>query len=341
VTERSLVPAGDTQTISVAHDDAGVRLDAYLARRLPRHSRARWQALIDEGMVVVDGAPARAALKVAPGMRIDIVEPMVRATNNVAEAIPLSVVFEDEWVIVIDKAAGMVVHPAAGVDGGTVVNALLHHVPDLEIGGEERPGIVHRLDKDTSGLLVCAKTDAALRALQRSFQERSVEKRYRAWCLGRPKERAFELVTGHARHPRDRKRFTTRLPPPAHGIEGPVRRAAAHYTVILSAHGVSEVEVRLETGRTHQIRAQLSDIGHPILADVMYGGDRAERRVDDAQVRSAVTRLTRQALHAEKLAFPHPQSGETMRFVAPLPPDLAALYEVLRRRTGDEAEGGG
>jgi 23S rRNA pseudouridine1911/1915/1917 synthase len=207
----------------------------------------------------------------------------------------------------------------------------------MEIGGEERPGIVHRLDKDTSGLLVCAKTDAALRALQRSFQERTVEKRYRAWCLGRPKERAFELVTGHARHPRDRKRFTTRLPAPAHGIEGPVRRAAAHYTVIISAGGVSEIEVRLETGRTHQIRAQLSDLGHPLLQDALYGGDRAERRIDDVNTRTVVARLTRQALHAERLAFPHPKSGEVMRFVAPLPPDLLPLHALLR--PDDEEDG--
>lgn len=333
-------PEPGSETIVVASVDASARLDAYLARRFSQHSRARWQALIDEGMVTVDGAPARAALKVAGGMRIDVVFPPVRKVETLAEALSLSVVFEDEWVIVIDKAAGMVVHPAAGVDGGTVVNALLHHVPDLEIGGEERPGIVHRLDKDTSGLLVCAKTDAALRALQRSFQERSVEKRYRAWCFGRPKEKSFELVTGHARHPRDRKRFTTRVPPPAHGVEGPVRRAAAHYTVVASRGGVSEIEVKLETGRTHQIRAQLSDIGHPILADVLYGGDRGERRVDDALVRAAVTRLTRHALHAEKLAFPHPTSGEMMRFVAPLPPELMALYEVLRRSVDDEEESG-
>jgi len=321
-------------TIVATPEDAGDRLDAFLARVLSHHSRARWRSLIDDGHVMVDGARARPSQKVGPGARVVVEEPPPAPTSTLPEDIPLTVLFEDAHVIVVDKPAGMVVHPAAGVQSGTLVNALLHHVTDLDVGGEERPGIVHRLDKDTSGVLVCAKTEEALRSLQRAFQERTVEKRYRAWCYGAPRAQTLELVTGHARHPRDRKRFTTKLPPPDEGDATGVRRASARYTFVTTFAGVSEVEVALDTGRTHQIRAQLADIGHPIAGDALYGGSR--RTVDDGALRALVDALPRQALHAERLVFPHPISGERVAFSSPLPPDLAALYACLRR-TRDQA----
>lgn len=308
----------------------GQRLDVFLAGALEGLSRSRLKALIDDGQVTVDGAPARASRKVVPGEVVVVIEPPPPPAELIAEDLELSVLYEDEHLLVVDKPAGMVVHPGAGNPRGTLANAIRFRAPHVIIGGEERPGIVHRLDKDTSGALVVALDDETHRALSRAFQEREVEKTYLAFCLGRPRKEEVELITGHARHAVERKRFTTKLPAPEEGGPvGGVRRAHTRFRVLRSAEGVSELEVHLITGRTHQIRAHLADYGYPLVHDELYGGGRPEKRLREGAVRDAVRGLERQALHAWRLAFTHPKTGERLSFEAPLPEDLARLERAL------------
>ena len=303
----------------------GVRLDRALAAALPALSRSRIQQLLAEGRVSVDGQPARSALRLRGGESVRLTVPAPAPATPLPEALPLRVLHEDADLLVVDKPAGLVVHPAAGHAGGTLVNALLHHVKDLSgVGGVLRPGIVHRLDKETSGCLVVAKTESALRALQRSFQAREVEKTYLALVHGHPRA-SGRLETLHGRHPRDRKRFTAKVP------RG--KPAVTAWTVRTVLHHAALLEVRLETGRTHQIRVHLSELGHPLLGDALYGG----ARKGDARVKAVSARLGRQALHAWKLGFPHPRDGRWIRAEAPVPADLAqavAALEDPQRLTG-------
>ncbi len=296
----------------------GRRLDQALAAAFPELSRARLQALIAEGHVHVDGRPAKSAARMSGGEQVRLTLPPPLPARPEPEDLPLRVLFQDRDLLVLDKAPGMVVHPAAGHWRGTLVNALLHHVKDLEgVGGLLRPGLVHRLDKDTSGCLVVAKNDAALRGLQASFKTREVEKTYLALVHGQPpQEGRFE--TPYGRHPRHRQRFTGRL------AEG--KRALSVYRVVERLHGAALVEVDLLTGRTHQVRVHLAEAGHPLLADALYGGTRK----GDARVRAVQAALGRQALHAWRLGFPHPRTGVRRAFEAPLPADLVAALEGLR-----------
>lgn len=312
---------------------ADVRLDVWLAGQVPL-SRSRLKALIDDNRVLVDGRKVRASEKLRGGERIVVTEPSPAAVALVPQDLPLVVLYEDDDLLIIDKAAGMAVHPGAGVPDGTVANAVLHRCPGISIGGELRPGIVHRLDKDTSGLLAVCKNDEAMLALSRAFAGRRVDKRYTAFCLGRPREDRFELVTGHRRADNDRRRFTTKLPPPSDDASASasrvVRRAHSRFSLLASAEGASILDVDLLTGRTHQIRAHLADIGHPLLQDALYGGGHAEKRLRPSRVRDVVAALTRQALHARSLAFAHPRTGAPLSFTAPLPPDLQRIDEAIR-----------
>jgi 23S rRNA pseudouridine1911/1915/1917 synthase len=310
----------------VPAEAAGLRLDAFLARVHADLSRSRLQALIDEGRITVDGASAKASRKLRGGEAIVVEVPDPVPAAPVPQDLPLRILHEDADVVVLDKAAGVVVHPAAGVHEGTLVNALLFHVKDLGgIGGELRPGIVHRLDRETSGCLVVAKHETALATLQRAFKERTVEKRYIALCHGAPAADAFTLDTPYGRHPTDRKRFTGRKP------VGPSRRAVSHVRVLERFAGAALVEVELETGRTHQIRVHLAEAGHPLLADAVYGGTRREARLAPGDpVRRAAAAIGRQALHARFLSFPHPRTGAPLAFEAPIPADFAAALAVLR-----------
>jgi 23S rRNA pseudouridine1911/1915/1917 synthase len=309
---------------TVPEEAAGARLDLYLAKLRPELTRSRLKGMIEQGSVLLNGGATKPARKLRPGDVLDLTPEAVRPSRAVAERLPVSVLYEDADLIVVDKPAGMVVHPAGPLVSGTLVNALLDHCPDLQpIGGELRPGIVHRLDKDTSGALVVAKNEAALVGLQAQFKARTVEKRYLALVHGvPPDEGSFDTLYG--RHPRDRVRFTTRL----RAAPG-VRRARLRFRVVQRFAGVALVEVELLTGRTHQIRVQFADAGHPVLADAVYGGARREARQVGSPAALAADAIGRQALHAQLLAFNHPQTGKALRFEAKVPKDFGRALELL------------
>jgi 23S rRNA pseudouridine1911/1915/1917 synthase len=310
--------------LTVDDERAGERLDRYLADAVPGLSRSQAQRLIDDGHVRVEGRQAKANLALKAGDVIHVTLPEPTPTTAVAEDIPLPVLYEDSDIVVVDKPAGMVVHPAAGHSSGTLVNALLHHVDDLSgIGGELRPGIVHRLDKGTSGVMVVAKHDAAHEALAAQFEARKVEKEYVALVWGVVQAgRRIDLPIG--RDPKDRQKMSARS-----------RRARSAVTRITRAEhlrGVTLCAVAIHTGRTHQIRVHLSAIGHPVVGDATYGGVKA--RV--AQDLRPVLRLDRPFLHAARLAFDHPGDGRPLSFEAPLPADLQGLLDDLHQLQGDE-----
>lgn len=321
-------PPVEFHEVFVPEEALGERLDAFLASSLPAHSRSRLKALIDQREVSVDGRVAKAAHKLRGGERVVVRVPPPATCELIPQPLPLDVRYEDDELLVLVKPAGLVVHPGAGNPDQTLANALKARLPDVVVGGVLRPGIVHRLDKDTSGLMVCAKTEFAHRELSAAFKERRVDKVYAAFCLGRPKQDVFERFTGHHRDAKDRKRFTTRLPAPVREGEG-IRRAHSCFVLRRSAQGVSELEVTLLTGRTHQIRAHLADIGHPLLQDELYGGGDAERRLATGPVREAVAKLLRHALHAERLAFAHPLTRARLSFEAALPADLEAVRRAI------------
>jgi 23S rRNA pseudouridine1911/1915/1917 synthase len=305
--------------LTVPEETAGQRLDRFLASVLGTHSRSQIQRLIEDGRVQVAGRTAKSNQPVKAGqvVTLEVPEPVAAAVE--AEDLPLGIIYEDRDLVVVDKPAGMVVHPAAGHAGGTLVNALLHHVRDLSgIGGEVRPGIVHRLDRGTSGLMVVAKHDASHDELARQFHDREVEKEYVAlvWGTVQAGRRIDEPI---GRDPADRKKMSARA-----------RRSRAAVTRIVGAEhfgrALTLARVAIHTGRTHQIRVHLSAIGHPVVGDSLYGGVR--RRVP-GDVR-AIARLDRPFLHAARLAFKHPVDGRPLEFSSDLPADLQRVLDELR-----------
>ena len=314
------------------------RLDAYLAEwtqateeppPLKAMSRARLQQLIEQGAVVVNGKPTRPALKLKGGETIEITVPPLEPSRVDPVAMPLEILLEDSDLIVINKPQGLVVHPGAGTHAPTLVHGLLSHCRDLSgIGGVLRPGIVHRLDRGTSGVIVVAKNDASHEALARQFAQRQVLKRYAAVVLGVPEPRTDTIDTVYGRHPTQRARFTSRL------ATGPAtRRAVTRYRVAHQAGGLSFVDIVLGTGRTHQIRVHLADRGHPVAGDPVYGG-RHFTRITDLELRQLATNLPEQALHARLLKFSHPKTGELICLEAPLPPLLQVLANALKQKSG-------
>ena len=297
----------------------GVRLDKALADASGL-SRERVKALMAEGLVSLDGNPVtQASAKAVEGMRFRIAVPEAAPAAAKAQDIPLVIVFEDEHLIVIDKPAGMVVHPAAGNPDGTLVNALLHHCADglSGIGGVARPGIVHRIDKDTSGLLVVAKSDAAHEGLARQFADHSLERAYLAVCNGHPAPPARTISGRVGRSAAKRKKMAALPKDSSRG-----KHAVTHYKTLERLNGCALVECRLETGRTHQVRVHLSSIGHSLLGDSLYGRP-------NSQVRPVLQRLgfRRQALHAAILGFIHPVTGDKLRFASDLPTDMKELID--------------
>ncbi len=305
-------------TFETGPEHAGLRLDKYVAGELPNHSRAQVQRLIDDGRVSLTRVPSpKANTVLRPGDTVTVEVPPPVASTLEAEDLPLPILHDDADVVVVDKPAGLVVHPGAGHATGTLVHALLHHVRDLSgIGGETRPGIVHRLDKGTSGVMVVAKNDVAHQELARQFHDREVEKEYVALVWGTVHNRKrIDLPIG--RDPVHREKVSTRA-----------RRSRAAVTRVTWAKalpGLTLIRVAIATGRTHQIRVHLSAIGHPIVGDALYGG--VHKRVAN-DVR-AVLRLTRPFLHAERLAFTHPTTGERLTFEAPLPDDLMTVLQEI------------
>jgi 23S rRNA pseudouridine1911/1915/1917 synthase len=339
-----MTSAPDTAvTLTIGPDEAGQRLDKALARLAGEVSRARLQQVIKEGGVSLNGAPARdGSRKVAEGDRVALIMPEARPAEPVGQDIPLDVVYEDEHLIVIDKPAGLVVHPAGGHEDGTLVNALIAHcgMSLSGIGGVRRPGIVHRLDKDTSGLLVVAKTDRAHQKLARQFADHGrtgpLQRAYLAIAWGAPRLREGTIDAAIERSTRNREKMAVVR-------EGRGREAITHielierYPPLLKGLDETEplaslIECRLETGRTHQIRVHMSHIGHPLLGDRLYGSGfatKAARLPEEAQ--AALAALNRQALHAAILGFEHPASGETMLFQSEPPEDFANLQAALAR----------
>lgn len=292
------------------------RLDKFLVRRLPDFSRSRLQGLIKDGMVKVnDKVETKAGFTVQPGNKVELFVPETQVTELIAEEIPLQIVFENDDLVVIDKPAGMVVHPAAGHDSGTLVNAVLAHAPDMEgVGGELRPGIVHRLDKDTSGLILVAKNDWALTWLQEQFRERKVKKFYLALTDGHPPTPVGRIEAAIGRDSSQRKQM-------AIVSEQKGRAAASEYQVLESFPEHTLFEVHPETGRTHQIRLHLAFIGCPIVGDPVYGHRRPSLPV------------SRQFLHAARLTILLPGETNPRTFESPLPADLQQVLDLVRARS--------
>ena len=314
--------------LRVGPEDAGKRLDPFVSKSLPDLSRSRVQALIREGRVRMDGRRPRVGERTRAGNLIEIEIPPPAVASARPEAIPLRVVYEDDDLIVVDKPAGMVVHPAAGQAGGTLVNALLHHCRNLSgIGGELRPGIVHRIDRGTSGLLVAAKSDAAHRGLAAQFKAHSVDREYVALAWGRFREPEGRIDRPVGRHPVDRKRMSV--------ASRRGRAAATRYRVERELGPFSLLRLSLETGRTHQIRVHLAATGHPVAGDPTYGGLARVKELPGG-LAAALRRFSRPALHAAVLGFEHPVRGGRLRFESPLPEDMASLLAALDRG----AEGG-
>jgi 23S rRNA pseudouridine1911/1915/1917 synthase len=309
--------AGHTHLV-VGPDEAGLRLDQFLAAHLDGVSRSQVQRLIRDSRVTLSAGDVKAGLVVTSGLAVDVdVPPPMPATPG-AEDLPLSILYNDADLLVIDKPAGMVVHPAAGHATGTLVNVLLHHVKDLSgIGGTERPGIVHRLDRGTSGVMVVAKNDRTHRALSAQFHDRLVRKEYLALVWGLPKV-GMRIEDPLGRDPNHRQRMSGRA------RQG--RSALTDIIAVEGLRGVSLVRVSIGTGRTHQIRVHLSEHHHPLTGDDLYGGVKKQLPTHLA----ALAKLERPFLHAAKLSFTHPTDGRALTFEAPLPPDLHAVITALR-----------
>jgi 23S rRNA pseudouridine1911/1915/1917 synthase len=313
------------RAFEVAEEDAGTRLDRFLAAHLPELSRTRLQSLIDDGRVRVDEAVLKPSHRVEPNEVITVEIPPAAAPGVEAEQIPLDVIYEDEDIAVINKPADMIVHPGAGKDAGTMVAALLNRFGGMEglsgVGGPLRPGIVHRLDKDTSGAVVIARTDTAHRSLVEQFCNRKVEKMYVALLHGRARGESGRIDTPIARDLRRRTRMTTRR------REG--REARTDWRVLLRVEAFTLVKADLHTGRTHQIRVHFSSLGTPVVGDTLYGAPRQERAGN-----RVFPPLGRNFLHAAQVAFAHPRTDKRVEFHAPLPPELSAYLEELADAVG-------
>ncbi len=293
-------------------DQPGERADQFLARTLPELTRSAAQRLLEEGAVTLGGLPVKKNYKTSPGDELVLVLPDPAPIDVLPQDIPLDVVYEDDDVIAVNKPVGLVVHPAAGHPDGTLVNALLYHCGNSlsGINGELRPGIVHRIDRDTSGLIIAAKNDFAHLSLAEQLQDHSLYREYEAVCVGNLKEESGTVDAPIFRHPTDRKKMAVNK------LQG--RRAVTHWSVLEHLGGYTHIRCRLETGRTHQIRVHMAYIGHPLLGDTVYGA------------KKPWPGLAGQCLHARRLSFRHPRTGERMTLECPLPDWFEAVLTKLR-----------
>ncbi len=316
---------------TVKQDEAGARLDRFIADKESELSRSRVQKLIYDGRVMVGGSKVKPRYNVQSGDVVRIELPAQQLDMQLrAEKIPLDVIFEDDDVMVVDKPAGMVVHPAAGVDSGTLVNAVLERLsPDLSSIAQERPGIVHRLDKGSSGVIVVARTVRAYHNLIDQFKEHTTKRKYAALFCGSPKQNSGFINAPIGRSQRDRKKMAVT------SVRG--KEAITHFSIIERYGEFSLAEITLETGRTHQIRVHLSHIGYPVVGDPIYGGrNRAIKTATSQEVRSALQDLSRQALHAQLLGFIHPRTGDYLEFAAPIPEDIQRVIDALNEDRGNQ-----
>lgn len=305
----------ETRTLQVNPEDTGTRLDAWLAGQLPDVTRSAAARLCEEGRVTAAGKPLAKNYRLGGGEAVSVTLPDPEPVDVAPQDIPLDVVYEDSDVIVVNKPKGLVVHPAPGHPDGTLVNALLHHCGDSlsGIGGELRPGIVHRIDRDTSGLIIAAKNDAAHQKLSAQLQDHTLARIYRCIVIGNLREDSGTVDAPIGRHPVDRKRMAVE---PRTG-----RPAVTHWSVLARYRGFTHVECRLETGRTHQIRVHLSSIGHPLLGDTVYGS------------RKPWPGLAGQCLHARRLKFIHPSTGRPVELECPLPDWFQAVLRKLEAQS--------
>ena len=302
------------RAFTVDETAAGERLDKFLSTVCPDLTRSAAARVIEEGGVLLDGAPGNKKDKLRPGTRVELRLPEPKPMEVLPEHIPLDVVYEDDDVIVVNKPTGLVVHPAPGHPDGTLVNALLHHCGDSlsGIGGEKRPGIVHRIDRDTSGLIIAAKNDAAHLALSAQLKDHSLSRTYECLVTGNMKQDSGTVDAPIGRSSADRKKMA---------VVPTGRRAVTHWEVVARYPGVTHLRCRLETGRTHQIRVHMAYIGHPILGDTVYGA------------KKPVPGLTGQCLHAAGLRFVHPRTGEPVELHCPLPPEFTAMLQKLQNKS--------
>ena len=323
-----------TLSFNCTEEMLGQRLDKALALRPEVETRSRASRLIEDGLVQVNGRIAKPSLILKADDQVEIRLPEVEPTNIVAYNLPLDILFEDEHLIVLNKPSGLVVHPAAGHAQDTLVNALIYHAKDLSMKfGERRPGIVHRLDKETSGVLVVAKNDHAHEKLTRQFKERSIHRIYYAVCIGTLTPAQGSIQSYLARHPMDRKKYssvltserkvqTTKTPEPGIG-----KWAVTHYELLKTSSGLSYCKLKLETGRTHQIRVHLSEKGSPIAGDTLYGADKKTKSIKSKKTQSDVKALQRFLLHAAELGFNHPVTGKDLFFSQEWPEEILSLLK--------------
>jgi 23S rRNA pseudouridine1911/1915/1917 synthase len=305
----------------VSLHDAATRLDVFVTRMLLGLSRNQAQRLIEAGRIQVGGGLQKASYRLRPGEEIDISLPPPPPAELIPESLPLDILFEDDQIVAVNKPAGLVVHPAAGHREGTLVHGLLHHCGTLAtLGGPLRPGVVHRLDKNTSGMILVAKTDAAYRHLTREFKERRVYKEYRALVYGRMAEPSGAIDAPIDRHSKNRTKM---------GVVAGGREALSSWWLERAFRELSLLKVSIRTGRTHQIRVHLAHIQHPVVGDRTYGGKRRVTAVQNPLVRARLDRIKRQMLHASAVAVTHPTTGEMLRLAAPLPEEMVSLLDFL------------
>ena len=316
---------GKSFTIRVSEKGEGMRLDQFLSKTNLNLSRSQAKILIEKHHIVLNQKPTKPSVHIKAGDTVSGTLPEPSPLSLKPEPIPINILYEDSSVVVIDKPSGMVVHPAHGNPSGTLVNALLYHCKDLVgINGVLRPGIVHRLDKDTSGVMVVAKEDEAFRHLTKQFKNRTVGKTYLAIVYGRFRQDEGLIDSAIGRHPSERKRMSTRTK------KG--RVAITRWKKVEEFDSATLLEIFPQTGRTHQIRVHLSSIGHPLLGDPLYGRKGRPGTIHDPLLKECVKRMNRQALHAHRLEFDHPRIGERVQFVAPIPEDMSNVLSLLRKQ---------
>lgn len=310
----------------ITDEDVGLRLDKILSTHPEIGSRAQAEKLFIKNLILINEKPVKPSYKASSGEAVTIFIPEKVVPTLKPENIPLQIVFEDEHLLVVNKQAGLVVHPSIGHYSGTLVNALLYHTKDLSMGfNETRPGIVHRLDRDTSGLLVVAKNNESHQDLSKQFKERTIHRIYFAIVYGKPKNQNGTITSYLTRHPKDRKRFAS-----AQGLhpEEQGKKAITHYKFLKNlGAGLSLIQCKLETGRTHQIRVHMSELGHPIVGDLIYGNLSRLKSIESVQLREAARAMKRIGLHAAELGFIHPKTKMKLSFAADWPEDLRFLVK--------------